>query len=154
MRQRLLFALALAALGCGVACSCGERGVPANRAGDSGTEAAARGAGSAAAAELPANAVRGLPDDIPIPEGLRTTSVSSEEAGSLVALFTGELEPEEVARVFAEGLRQRGWQIDESHRTGDDLGLFARKEQRIASVVVTRLSGKLHVELGVWSPRN
>lgn len=97
--------------------------------------------------------MHGLPDDIPIPDGLRTTSVSSDEPGSLVVLFTGDLEPDEVARVFAEGLRSHGWSIDESAKKGDDLGLFARKEQRIASVVVTRLSGKLHVELGVWSPR-
>ena len=35
---------------------------------------------------------------------------------------------------------------------GIELGLLARKDQRVASVVVTRLSGKLHVELGLWAP--
>jgi hypothetical protein len=97
--------------------------------------------------------VRGLPDDIPIPEGLHSTSVQSEEPGSVVALFTGDLEPDDVARQFAEGLRRSGWSIDES-RKGDDLGLFAHKQERIASVVVTRLSGRLHVELGVWAPKD
>jgi hypothetical protein len=94
-----------------------------------------------------------LPTDVPIPEGLQATSVSSQEPGSLVALFTGDLEPEEVVRVFGEGLRGQGWAIDDSQSKGSDLGLFARKNERIASVVATRLSGKLHVELGLWSPK-
>jgi hypothetical protein len=158
MRWRLLVTLALAALVSGTACGCGERAASAGRGGDSS------GAGSAAAesavshppesgAEEPSsNVADGLPDDIPIPDGLRATSVSSEEPGSLVALFTGDLEPEEVARTFAEGLRKQGWSTAESQR-GDEKGVFARKKERIASLVVTRLSGKLHVELGVWSPR-
>jgi hypothetical protein len=153
MRRRLLVTLALAALVSGTACGCGERAATAKRAGDSGETAppSADGVGDAAA-ELPNGGVRGVPDDIPIPEGLRATAISSDEPGSVVALFTGDLEPDDVARVFAEGLRSHGWSIDESGKKGDDLGLFARKQERIASVVVTRLSGKLHVELGVWSP--
>jgi hypothetical protein len=151
MRRRLLVTLALLTLVSGSACGCGERAVSAKRAGESGGEAPRSASG--ARLESGATTVTGIPEDIPIPEGLRTTSVSSEEPGSLVALFTGELEPDDVARGFADGLRTRGWSIDQSRRKGDELGVFARKEQRIASVVVTRLSGKLHVELGVWSPR-
>jgi len=94
-----------------------------------------------------------LPADIPIPDGLRSVSVTATQPGALVALFTGDLDPEEVARGFAEGLKGAGWSVDQSRSTGSDLGLLARKDQRTASVVVTRLSGRLHVELGVWSPR-
>jgi hypothetical protein len=95
----------------------------------------------------------GVPEDIPIPTGLRALSVTALEPGSLVALYTGELDPEEVAKGFADGLKRTGWSIDQSRTTGSDLGLLARKDQRMTSVVVTRLSGRLHVELGVWSPK-
>jgi hypothetical protein len=148
--RRLLVSLALTALVFGSACGCGDRSQSAKRAGDSVTPAA-ESAEAASAAESQIQA--GLPDDIPIPDGLRATSVSSEEPGSLVALFTGDLEPDQVARVFADGLKKQGWAIDQSGRPGGELGVFARKQQRIASVVVTRLAGKLHVELGVWAPK-
>ncbi|HKC51188.1 MAG TPA: hypothetical protein VKF60_10380 [Myxococcota bacterium] len=151
MRRRLLVTLALAALVSGAACGCGERPATAKRAGDS-AETAPGSASGAAAEELANGGVQGVPDDIPIPDGLRAISVSSDEPGSLVVVFTGDLEPEAVARVFGEGLRSHGWSIAESGAKGDDLGVFARKQERIVSVVVTRLSGKLHVELGVWSP--
>ncbi len=149
--RRLLLSLALTALVFGSACGCSDRSQNAKRSGDS-VAPAAESADAAAAAET-SQVVSGLPDDIPIPDGLRTTSVTSDEPGSLVALFTGDLEPDQVARVFADGLKKQGWAIDQSGRPGGELGVFARKQQRIASVVVTRLSGKLHVELGVWSPR-
>ncbi|HTO08038.1 MAG TPA: hypothetical protein VMR86_13400 [Myxococcota bacterium] len=151
MRPRLLVTLALAAWVTAVVCGCGER----QPAGSHPSESAdVTGPGGAAAAEIadtksPAD---DLPDDIPIPDGLHSVSVSSEEPGSLVALFTGEVDPDVVVRDFSEGLRTRGWAIDDSHSRGDERGVFAHKEQRIASVIVTRLSGKLHVELGVWAP--
>jgi hypothetical protein len=149
----LLVSLALAALVTGSACGCGER-APVGPKSDS-TGGAASPNGDAPASDAPSAQLAGFPADIPIPEGLRATSVTSAEPGSLVALFTGDLEPDAVARGFEDGLRKQGWSIDESrHGEADgDLGLFARKQQRIASVVVTRLSGKLHVELGVWEPR-
>jgi len=150
--RRLLVSLALSALAFSSACGCGDRSQSAKRGADSVTPAAQSADGAAAAAETSASAL-GVPEDIPIPEGLRPTSVTSEEPGSLVALFTGDLEPDDVARGFADGLRDQGWAINESGRKGGELGVFARKKQRIASVVVTRLSGKLHVELGVWAPR-
>jgi hypothetical protein len=155
MRRSLLVTLALAALACGSACGCGERGAAASRSSDSSAPRtdSAGGAGEADRSEAAATTVQGLPDDIPIPEGLRTTSISSDEPGAVVALFTGDLEPGDVARTFADGLRSHGWTIDDSRTQGPDLGLFARKKERIASVVVTRLAGKLHVELGVWSPK-
>lgn len=149
MRPRLLIVLALAAWVTGVVCGCGDR-----LAGSHPSEPPeADSAGGAAAAEVgPPSKSDDLPDDIPIPEGLLSVSVTSEEPGSLVALFTGEADPDLVARKFTEGLRTSGWAIDESHSRGDERGVFAHKEQRIASVVVTRLSGRLHVELGVWAP--
>ena len=149
--RRFLVSLALTALVFGSACGCGDRSQTAKPSGDS-VAPAAESAEAAAAAET-SQIQAGLPDDIPIPDGLRTTSVSSEEPGSLVALFTGDLEPDQVARGFADGLKKQGWAIDQSGRPGGELGVFARKQQRIASVVVTRLAGKLHVELGVWSPK-
>jgi len=155
MRRRLLVSLALAALVWGTACGCGERAASAKHPGDSGETPppSERSAGDASAGDLSNGGVQGVPDDIPIPEGLRATAVTSDEPGSMVALFTGDLEPDDVARVFAEGLRSHGWSIDESGKKGEELGVFARKKERIASVVVTRLSGRLHVELGVWSPK-
>jgi hypothetical protein len=155
MRSRLLVTLALAALASGSACGCGERSVSATRGSDSGSQRTGSpdGSGDADSPDAPKTSIQGLPDDIPVPEGLRTTSVTSAEPGSVVALFTGDLEPADVARTFADGLRSHGWTIDDSRSQGSDLGLFARKKERIASVVVTRLSGKLHVELGVWAPK-
>ena len=136
----------------GSACGCGER---APESATDSREAVPQTAtnGDGTPLESPGADLRGFPADIPIPDGLRTTAVNSLEPGSLTALFTGDMEPEDVAKVFEDGLRKQGWSIDESRRRGDDLGLFARKEQRIASVIVTRISGKLHVELGVWSPK-
>jgi len=154
MRRRLLVMLALAALASASACGCGERAASASHDSDSGRPRgpAADGSSGADGSEASKTSSQGLPEDIPIPEGLRATSVSSDRPGSLVALFTGDLEPADVARGFADGLRREGWTIDDSRAKGADLGLFARKNERIASVVVTRLSGRLHVELGVWSP--
>lgn len=146
--RRLFVSLALAALASGSACGCGDRS-QATRATDSLAHAPESEAANGEASQ-PAN---GLPEDIPIPDGLRPTSVTSEEPGSLVALFTGDLEPDDVARIFAKGLRDQGWATNESGRRGGELGVFAKKKERIASVVVTRLSGKLHVELGVWAPK-
>ena len=156
MRRRLCVSLLLAVLSSG-ASGCGDGAANAKHGGDSSppaTESHGPASGDVPPSAAPASqSVRGLPDDIPIPEGLRSTSVQSEEPGSVVALFTGDLEPDDVARQFADGLRRSGWSIDES-RKGDDLGLFAHKQERIASVVVTRLSGRLHVELGVWAPKD
>lgn len=155
MHRPLLVSLALAALVSGSACGCGDRAARPESPGDSSAAepVSPNGVRDPVSLDFAGPDLRRLPADIPIPDGLRATSVSSTEPGSLVALFTGDAEPDEVARGFADGLRKEGWSIDESHKRGDDLGLFARKQQRIASVVVTRLSGKLHVELGVWSPR-
>jgi hypothetical protein len=147
MPPRIIVTLALAAW---VTSSCGQR-TAQDSSQRAETHAVGAALGGAAAAEV-ATEAESLPADVPVPPGLHTVSVTSEAPGSLVAILTGELEPEEVARVFAEGLRSQGWTLDESHARGGDLGLFARKDQRIASVVVTRLSGKLHVELGLWTP--
>ena len=148
MRAGLLVALALVALGIASACGRTEGTAAASQPSIEGADPLAEAAG-----ELPPLAPTGLPEDLPIPDGLKTVSVTSEEPGSTIALFTGDLEPDDVARSFAEGLRKTGWSIDESRR-GTELGMLARKKQRVASVVVTRLSGKLHVELGVWAPPN
>jgi hypothetical protein len=150
MRPRVLVMLTLAAWVSGFVCGCGERPHAASHAGESSQ---ANASGGAAAAEVgPLDPAEDLPDDIPIPNGLHSVSVTSEEPGSLVALFTGELDPDSVVSQFSDGLRTSGWAIDDSRSRGDERGVFAHKEQRIASVVVTRLSGKLHVELGVWAP--
>jgi hypothetical protein len=150
VRPGLLVALALAALGLASACGRSDGTAAASRPSSKGGDETGDPL-TAAAGDLPALAPSGLPEDLPIPEGLKTVSISSEEPGSTTALFTGDLEPDDVAKSFAEGLRKRGWSIDET-RGGAEHGLLARKQQRIASVVVTRLSGKLHVELGVWAP--
>ena len=133
------------------ACGRGERAAEAPLAALPAVPAADPGS-DGGATPGPADPAERLPDDIPVPNGLRSMSVTSIEPGSLVVLLTGELEPEDVARGFADGLRRSGWSIDESRSTGSELGLLARKDQRMASVVVTRLAGRLHVELGVWSP--
>ena len=150
VRPGLLVALALVALGLASACGRSEGTAAASQPSATGTDPAVDPLPEAAA-DLPALAPTGLPEDLPIPDGLKAVSVTSDEPGSTIALFTGDLDPDDVARSFAEGLRNSGWSIDES-RTGAELGLLARKKQRVTSVVVTRLSGKLHVELGVWAP--
>ena len=81
--------------------------------------------------------------------GLVAESVQSEHAGSYVALFTGELDPDAVHRFFAKTLEEHGWVIDKSRVDGAEYGLLAQKDQRIATVIATRLDGRLHVELGV-----
>lgn len=153
LRRPLLRWLACAALVYAPACGRNERtaeaplaALPAELTPDSDHDAAPVGGGGRADAER-------VPEDIPVPRGLRSLSVNSTEPGALVAVYTGDLDPEEVAKGFADGLKRTGWSIDESRSTGSDLGLLARKDQRMASVVVTRLSGRLHVELGVWAPR-
>jgi hypothetical protein len=149
VRRVLLVALALVALGPALACGRSEGNAPPSQAGsDSGEQAGAPGDGSP---DGPALTPEGLPEDLPIPDGLKAVLVSSDEPGSTTALFTGDLDPDDVARSFADGLRKTGWSIDET-RGGSEQGLLARKKDRVASVVVTRLSGKLHVELGVWAP--
>jgi hypothetical protein len=90
-----------------------------------------------------------FPHDIPIPSGLIAKSVESEHAGSYVAIFTGDLEPEAVYLFFSEHLLAEGWTIDKARGAGSELGLFASKGDRIATVISTRIDGKLHVELGV-----
>lgn len=109
-------------------------------------EASPNGVGTEPVNLLPAS----FPRDIPIPEGLIAKSVQSEHAGSYVALFSGELEPDAVHRFFAEKLAAEGWTIDKSKGVGPDFGIFAEKDERIATVIATRIDGKLHVELGVY----
>jgi hypothetical protein len=144
----LLVALALGALGLASACGRSDGTAAASQPPADG---AIPDPLAEAAAEHPALAPSGIPEDVPIPDGLKPVSVTSQDPGATTALFTGDLEPDDVAKSFAEGLRNSGWSIDES-RGGAELGLLARKNQRVTSVVVTRLSGKLHVELGVWAP--
>lgn len=91
-----------------------------------------------------------FPRDIPIPDGLVAKSVQSEHAGSYVALFTGDLEPDTVHERFERLLVAEGWTIDRSRGAGPEYGLFAEKDDRIATVIATRIEGKLHVELGVY----
>ena len=154
MGRRVLRWLALAALSYGAACGRGDRRVEAPLVSLPAARAPIGVPASVSGGPVPGS--EGVPDDIPvdihIPAGLHSTSISSTEPGSLVALFTGDLDPEDVAHQFADSLRGAGWLIDQSRTTGTDLGLLAHKDQRMASVVVTRLGGKLHVELGVWSP--
>jgi hypothetical protein len=90
-----------------------------------------------------------FPHDIPIPGGLIAKTVESEHAGSYLAIFTGDLEPDAVYEFFSEHLVAKGWTIDKARGAGSELGLFARKGDRIATVISTRIDGKLHVELGV-----
>jgi hypothetical protein len=144
MRQRLVFVLALCALGSTLACG-GER----RRAGVASADTLAAYPVAAGAAADSARVALPLPADVAIPEGLRATSVSTQQVGAVVALFTGDLAPDEVATSFESSLRAQGWTIDSSREGGPELGLLARKQGRIATVVATRLSGKLHVELGL-----
>ena len=149
MRRGRLVALALVALGLGSACGQKDGTAAASQPAELAAQAAAEPTG--ALPDVPALTSEGLPEDLPIPDGLKAILVTSDEPGSTTALFTGDLDPDDVAQSFAEGLRKTGWTIDESRR-GSELGMLARKKERVASVVVTRLSGKLHVELGVWAP--
>jgi hypothetical protein len=151
MRARSTVTLVLAAGISALLCGCGERPRGANHSPDAHpvVEGDVAAPGSV---DVAAGRPQGLPEDIPIPDGLRATSVNELQPGSVVAVLTGELDPDDVARNFADSMRDQGWAIDESRAHGNDLGLFAHKNERIASVVVTRLDGKLHVELGVWSP--
>lgn len=155
MHARLIRPLALAALVAWTACGRSENAPvepdgnavaaeapPAPAASQNGVAVAA----PARQGALPAS----FPRDIPIPEGLTAKSVQSEHAGSYIALFTGDLEPEAVYRFFSEHLAAEGWSIDKAHGAGPEYGIFARKEERIATVISTRIDGRLHVELGVY----
>ncbi len=90
-----------------------------------------------------------FPRDIPIAEGLQLETMRSEHAGSYVALFGGDLAPEEVYRFFSERLVAEGWTIDKARGSGPEYGLFASKDERITTVIATRIDGRLHVELAV-----
>jgi len=151
MRARSTVTLVLAAGFAALLCGCGERPHGANHSPDA-HPAVEGGVAVPGQVDVAAGRPQGLPDDIPIPDGLHATSVNELQPGSMVAVLTGERDPDEVARSFADSMREQGWAIDESRAHGNDLGLFAHKNERIASVVVTRLDGKLHVELGVWAP--
>jgi len=155
MHARLIRALALAALVSWTACGRSENAPVATEpeAGAVGHEPPAdpsqngvAGAAPVRHGALPAS----FPRDIPIPEGLTAKSVQSEHAGSYIALFTGDLEPEAVYRFFSEHLAAQGWSIDKAHGAGPEYGLFARKDERITTVITTRIDGRLHVELGVY----
>jgi hypothetical protein len=149
MHRRFSLAVALCALGSAFACG-GDRRAAGVSAAD--TQAAyPSGLENAADGSVPAVV---LPPDIAIPEGLRATSVSTQQPGAVIALFTGDLAPDEVAVGFESSLRAQGWTIDSAREGGSEVGLLARKQGRIATVVATRLSGKLHVELGVFAPQN
>ncbi len=152
MLARLVRALPLALLSVASAC---KRSEPATVGVPELVESAAPAAADAASANgVDAKTVSlipaGFPRDVPIPAGLVATSVQSENAGSYVALFTGELEPEGVHERFARLLTEEGWTIDRARSLGPEFGLFASKGERIATVIATRLDGKLHVELGIY----
>ena len=146
MHARLIRALALAALVSWTACGRSENAPAVAEPTADSTERAApspngvAGAASSRYGALPAS----FPRDIPIPEGLTAKSVQSEHAGSYIALFTGDLEPEAVYRYFSEHLAAEGWSIDKAHGAGPEYGLFARKDERIATVISTRIDGRLH----------
>ena len=151
MHARLVTVLALAALISSTACGQSEDE-------RNGLEIAARDV--AAEALPPQNGVDGpdaerhdalpasFPQDIKLPAGLIAKSVESENAGSYVALFTGDLDPEVVYKFFNEHLLAEGWRIDKAQGDGPELGIFASKGDRIATVICTRIDGRLHVELG------
>jgi hypothetical protein len=153
MHARLVRILALAALVPLLGCGSDERarsGSPAG-AGDVAAEPTPKpngvgGPGSEHHASLPA----AFPRDIPIPDGLVAKSVDSEHAGSYVAIFTGDLDPEAVYEFFSARLVAEGWTIDKALGAGPELGIFASKGPRIATVICTRIDGRLHVELGVF----
>lgn len=156
MHARLIRPLALAALIALAACGRSDEAKTAAQAAPAGDPATASSGSSAspngvAAGEpdlsgvLPAS----FPRDIPIPEGLQAKSVQSEHAGSYIALFGGDLSPEDVYRFFSERLVAEGWTIDKANGSGPEYGLFASKDDRITTVICTRVDGRLHVELGV-----
>lgn len=152
MHARLVTILALAALISSTACGQSERDA---------TDVQIPARDVAAEAEPPHNGVAGpnaerhdalpasFPQDIKLPAGLIAKSVVSENAGSYVAIFTGDLDPEVVYAFFNEHLLAEGWKIDKALGVGPELGIFANKGDRIATVICTRLDGRLHVELGV-----
>jgi hypothetical protein len=152
MHARLVSILALAALLASTACGQGERA-------SAGVEPDVRDV--AAEASPPQNGVEApsaerhdalpasFPQDIKLPAGLVAKSVDSANAGSYVALFTGDLDPEVVYAFFSEHLVAEGWRIDKAQGAGEELGIFASKGERIATVICTRIDGRLHVELGV-----
>lgn len=152
MHARLVIKLALAALLVSTGCGQGER---ASTNGDLPVRDVA------AEASPPQNGVQpphperndalpaSFPQDIKIPAGLVAMSVESENAGSYVAIFTGELDPEVVYKFFSDHLQAEGWRIDKALGAGQELGILASKGPRIATVVATRIEGRLHVELGV-----
>jgi hypothetical protein len=151
MHARLVTILALAALISSTACGQSERGeaVAERAAHDVAAEAAPppNGVGGPAAQRsdaLPAS----FPHDIKIPAGLVARTVESQHAGSYVAIFTGDLDPEAVYAFFTEHLVAEGWTIDKAQGSGSELGIFASKGERIATVICTRIDGRLHVELG------
>ena len=152
MHARLITVFALAALLSSTSCGQSERKQVATGP-LSGEVAAAAPSPPNGEAEpepkrhdaLPAS----FPSDIPIPEGLVAKSVQSEQAGSYVAIFTGDLDPEAVYRFFTEHLVAEGWTLDKQHGFGLELGLLASKGDRITTVISTRIDGQLHVELGV-----
>jgi len=153
MSARLVRALLLALLVAAGACKRSEAPaaapppVDAAAAPAEGAPVSPNGDGPAApSGVLPAT----FPRDIPIPEGLVTRSVQSERPGSYVALFTGDLEPDAVHELFEKLLLEEGWTIDRSRGAGPEYGLFAEKDDRITTVIATRIDGKLHVELGVY----
>ena len=152
MHARLVTVLALAALISSTACGRNERE-------EADAELPVRDV--AAEASPPQNGVEvpaaerhdalpaSFPHDIKIPQGLIAKSVESEHAGSYVAIFTGDLDPEAVYKFFFEHLVAEGWTIDKALGAGPELGIFASKGDRIATVICTRIEGRLHVELGI-----
>ena len=150
MRARLTMILALAALTVSTACGQGESAAghpPASvvaqpelaESEDPPARVAARNDALPAA----------FPHDIPIPAGLTARSVLSEHAGSYAAIFTGDLDPEDVYHFFNDHLIAEGWTIDKAQVGGHEFGLLASKGSRITTVICTRIDGALHVELGV-----
>lgn len=154
MHARLIRHLALAALIALAACGRSEDAPPVTD--EANAEAAARTAAGASPngvgagePDRPGALPASFPRDIPIAEGLRLETIRSEHAGSYVALFGGDLVPEDVYRFFSERLVAEGWTIDKARGSGPEYGLFASKDERITSVICTRIDGKLHVELAV-----
>ena len=153
MHARLIGILALAALISSSACGRSERD-PVD------VESPAAGVAADApppseeelepAAERHDSLPPSFPHDIEIPAGLTAKSVQSEHAGTYVAIFTGDLDPEAVYRFFSVHLLAEGWSIDKAQGTGAELGIFASKGDRITTVISTRIDGILHVELGVY----
>jgi hypothetical protein len=152
MHARLVTILALATLISSTACGRNER--EPNDVEGHARDVAAEAPAPPNGVELP-SAERNdalpasFPQDIKIPAGLIAKTVESQNAGSYVAIFTGDLDPEVVYGFFSEHLLAEGWRIDKAQGAGPELGIFARKGDRIATVIATRIDGRLHVELGV-----